>query len=58
MFKVYLTNFGYYTADEYLTMEDAFEAGRKTGFKFIVDEVGNPELENAEADLAMFEMGL
>ena len=58
MFKVYLTNFGYFLQDSFATRAEAQKEGRRNGFAYSVVEIENPELENAEADLAMFEMGL
>ena len=36
MFRVFLTNFGYYVDGEFNTLDEAKVRGRKTGFEFTV----------------------
>lgn len=37
MFRVYMTNFGYYLQEVYDTFEEAKRAGQATGFQFKVE---------------------
>jgi len=39
MFKVYLTNFGYFLQETFATRAEAEKEGRRHGFNFSVEEV-------------------
>jgi hypothetical protein len=45
MYRVYLTNFGYYVDGEYSTITEARTRGHRTGFEFTIWKIGSVDID-------------